>query len=299
MTNAPGKLIPWTLYAVACAAVLAQSPQPAFEAASVKPMLPDVRTRSRMAGGPDTSDPGQITYTNVTLASVLLGAYDIKNYQLTGPDWLSSRRYEIIAKIPPGTAKERFRVMLQNLLAERFHLALHHEMKDLGGFDLVVGKNGPKLKPSVESDPAAAPQPAPPPEPATPPKTDANGFPHLDGPGMVMMEGVSGKAVVTYLTAKAQPVSALVEMLSREFRLPIADKTGLSAKFDFTLEFAPQPPGALPPRSSSADLPDSTDDSAPNLITAVQQQLGLKLNPGKVRIDVLIVDRADQVPAGN
>jgi uncharacterized protein (TIGR03435 family) len=87
-------------------------------------------------------------------------------------------------------------------------------------------------------------------------------------------------------------------MLSREFRLPIVDKTGLTGKFDFTLEFAPQPPGAVPAASVEGVL-DTADDSGPNLTTAVQQQLGLKLNPRKVPLDVLIIDRADKTPTEN
>ena len=96
---------------------------------------------------------------------------------------------------------------------------------------------------------------------------------------------------ISYLTAKSQPLSALVDMLSREFRMPIVDKTGLTGRFDFKLEFAPQPPGAL--------TPDPTDEGGPNLLSAVQQQLGLKLTPSKVSLDVLIVDRAEKVPTEN
>jgi uncharacterized protein (TIGR03435 family) len=106
-----------------------------------------------------------------------------------------------------------------------------------------------------------------------------------------MMEGLKGRAVVSFLTAKSQPMSALVDMLSREFRMPILDKTGLAGRFDFMLEFAPQPPGAL--------TPDSTDESGPNLLTAVQQQLGLKLERRKIPLDVLVIDRADKVPTEN
>ena len=250
-----------------------------------------------MRGGPGTGDPGQITFTNVTLMSVLLRAYDVKSYQATGPDWLSSQRYDIIAKIPSGTTREQFNLMLQSLLVERFHLTLHAETREIQGYDLVVGRNGPKLKASAAPEPGQAGLPAE--EPASPPKTDANGFPQLDRPGLVMMEGVKGKAVISFLTAKAQPVSALVDMLSKEFRLPIVDKTGLTGKFDFTLEFAPEPPGALPPPPSVEALPTAIDQSGPNLISAVQQQLGLKLNPSKVLLDVLIVDGADKVPTGN
>jgi uncharacterized protein (TIGR03435 family) len=213
----------------------------------------------------------------------LLRAYDVKTYQLTGPEWMSAERYEIIAKVPPGTTKEQFNLMLQNLLAERFHLAVHHETKEIQGYELVKGKSGPKLKPSTETGPDV--------EPTEAPKTDANGFPQLSAPGLVMMEGVRGKAVVSLLTARAQPLSALVERLSNQFRLPVADKTGLTGKFDFTLEFAPQAPGALPI--------DSPDESAPNLVSAVPQQLGLRLEPKKIPTDIVVVDRADKIPTQN
>src|SRR5579872_6755710 len=185
---------------------LAAFGQPAFEAASVKPaVIPaGAAARSRMTGGPDTNEPGQITYSNVTLASVLLRAYDVKAYQVAGPDWLSSQRYDIAAKIPPGATRKQFQLMLQRLLAERFHLALHHETRELHGFDLIVGKNGPKLKPAQDAVQGPT-QPAP----DTPPKTDAGGFPILDHPGMALMEGVKGKAVISFVTAKAQTISAL------------------------------------------------------------------------------------------
>jgi uncharacterized protein (TIGR03435 family) len=111
-----------------------------------------------------------------------------------------------------------------------------------------------------------------------------------------MMEGVRGKAVVVSLTARAQPVSALVDTLKREFRVPISDKTGLSGKYDFKLEFAPHPPGALLRATVPDGVAEAADDSGPDLITAVQQQLSLKLNPTKVTVDVVVVERASPVP---
>jgi len=258
-----------------------------FEAASVKPAAG--AARGRMQGGPGTSDPGQIAFTNVTLYNVLLRAYNIKPFQLTAPDWMSSRKFDIMAKVPAGVTREQCNLMLQNLIAERFRLKLHHETRDLNGYELVVGRNGTKLKSTTDSGPAGA-------DLTEPPKVDTNGFPILTAPGLVMMEGMKGKAVVSFLTARAQPLAALVEQISKEFRLPIVDRTGLTGKFDFTLEFAPEPPGALPTASVEPSAAD--DQSGPNLITAVQQ-LGLRLNPSKVATDVLVVDRADQVPTDN
>jgi uncharacterized protein (TIGR03435 family) len=274
----------FVLIATAAFALGQSAPYPSFEAASIKPVGPSAgQIRSSMRGGPGTSDPDRIIFTNVTLMSVVLRAYDVKPYQATGPDWLSSQRYDITAKLPSGSTKEQLQTMLRHLLAERFHLALHHETKELQGYELVRGKNASKLKPSAEVGPDI--------ELTEAPKTDANGFPQLSAPGLVMMEGMQGKAVVSFLTARSQPLSALVDLLSKEFRLPVADKSGLTGRFDFTLEFAPQAPGALPP--------DSQDESGPNLLSAVPRQLGLRLNPKKIPVDVLIIDGADKTPTDN
>ncbi len=273
-----------------CLTVFAQSTaSPAFEAASVRPAVTGVRSSVR--GGPGTADPARITYTGVTIVNLLIRAYHTQSYQVFGSDWLSSLRYDVLATLPPESTPEQFGRMLQNLLADRFGLVLHHETREIAGFELVTGRGGPKLKPA--SDPGAPPAPIP----DAPPKTDAMGFPQLDSPGLVFMEGVRGNAVVTRLTAKDQPMSALVELLSREFRQPILDNTGLTGKFDFKLEFAPRAPGAIAP--ASPDSLAESPDEAPNLITAVQQQLGLKLNPKKIPLDVLVIDRANQTPTGN
>ena len=144
----------------ACAA-FAQSTgnPPSFEVASVKPAAPmtDGRIRVMTRGGPGTPDPGQITYSNVSIKNVMTTAYNVKGYQISGPDWLDSLRFDITAKVPPGTTKEQFQLMLQNLLAERFKLTLHHQSKDLPIYALVVAKGGPKLKESVDDPNAATP----------------------------------------------------------------------------------------------------------------------------------------------
>jgi uncharacterized protein (TIGR03435 family) len=183
--------------------------------------------------------------------------------------------------------------MLQTLLRERFQMVLHHETRELQGFELVLGRGESKLKPPSDSSVTDALAPS------GPPKTDSDGYPQLTGPGVVMMEAAKAGAVIVFLTARTQPLSALVELLTREFRMPISDKTGLSGNFDFKLEFAPRPPGALPPPPSPDQPASAENDAAPNLTTAVRQQLGLTLNPRKVPTDVLVIDRADKVPIDN
>src|SRR5437868_2950308 len=122
-----------------CAA-WAQVTGPTFEVASIKPSAPitDGRIMTRIRGGPGTPDPGQFTCTNVTIKLLMINAYNVKGYQIAGPDWMDSERFDITAKISPDTTKEQFQQMLQNLLKERFHLTLHHQNKEMPMYALVV-----------------------------------------------------------------------------------------------------------------------------------------------------------------
>ena len=293
---------------------------PAFEVASVKPAAPITGNfiRVGMRGGPGSSDPGQITYTNVTVKNVLMNAYGVKGFQISGPGWLDSERYDIVAKVPRGVTKEQFMVMLQNLLMERFKLTLHREKKDLPMYALVVGKNGPKMKESVEDaapkgggtadDPAAA---------MGPPTVDRDGFP-------VLPPAAAGRTAVSLalmngnvrMTASKQPMSGLAEDLSRQLDLPVVDMTGLTGKYEYTLSYAPEggigfrpppgigrPPPAAPPAGEGgpgmpmAGAPDG--GSSPNLFTALQEQLGLKLEQRKGPVDLLVIDHLEKVPVEN
>jgi uncharacterized protein (TIGR03435 family) len=123
-----------------------------FEVASVKPSPPPGPNRGmarQVRGGPGSTDPGAITFTGIDLLSLVTMAYGIDAYQLVGPDWLSTTRFDIAAKLPPGTTIEQYRLMLQNLLAERFKLAVHRDKKEGREFELILAKNGAKLKESA------------------------------------------------------------------------------------------------------------------------------------------------------
>ena len=123
--------------------------RPAFEVASVKRAPPYVDGADyQMHGGPGTNDPGRITYPRTWLPRLLTKAYGVLQDQISGPDWLETEAYSIVAKIPPSTTADQFNLMLQNLLAERFHLTLHHETREFQVYSLLVAKGGPKMKPS-------------------------------------------------------------------------------------------------------------------------------------------------------
>src|ERR1019366_4082456 len=136
----------------------------AFEAASVKPAGPFVPGEmGGIRGGPGTDDPGRITAPRATLSDLLARAYDVWLDQISGPAWLNDRSaygYRIDATLPPNATTEQFRLMLQNLLAERFHLRLHHETKTRPGYELVVASGGPKLKERVPVTSAASGKPS-------------------------------------------------------------------------------------------------------------------------------------------
>lgn len=240
-------------------------------------------------GGPGTPDPAQITWSYATLMNLLLTAYDVKAYQISGPEWLPSQRYDIIAKVPAGATKEQVRMMWQNLLAERFGVVLHRESREFRVEELVIAKSGLKLKETAE-DLSVPSLPGPPQL-----KDGA-----LVSPGLVttMYPGAIRKA---HSIARAQPITKLTEMLGNYLNRPVLDKTGLTARYDFTLDYTltglpPLPGQSTPdPAASSGDV----SDSGPDLVAAVQQQLGLALVRSRAKLDVLVIDKAEKLPIAN
>jgi len=292
------------------AAASSQTPVPEFDAASVKPAAPegDGRMMVGMRGGPGTGDAGHATFTNMSLMNLITRAYNMKEYQASGPSWLSSERFDVETKEPADTTKEQFGLMLQNLLAERFHLKLHRESREFQGYELVVAKGGSKLKESSPEDAAFDPATAgPPTAPGPPSKTDANGFLSLDRPGLIMRIQMNGKGgIAAHMSARAQTISPFLDMLGNELKRPVVDGTELKGKYDFTLEYAPENlpvPGGGPPPSPPPGAPASAaearDDLEPTIATAIQQQLGLRLDAKKIQLDTLVIDKADKVPTAN
>jgi uncharacterized protein (TIGR03435 family) len=141
-----------------------QSAQPelAFEVASVRPSTQKVNlppifaslpgAGANVHGGPGTDDPERIVYSGVPLTMILVRAFGMGAREISGPEWLETQKYDIEAKILPGTTPEQFQTMLQNLLKERFGLVVHRETKDAAdvAYDLVLAKGGPKLKTTAE-----------------------------------------------------------------------------------------------------------------------------------------------------
>jgi len=301
--------------------LLAQAPAE-FEAASIKPAAPmeNGRMMIGMRGGPGTPSPGQMTFINVSLAQIIQRAYDVKSYQISGPDWMSSARFDILAKVPAGATKAQANVMLQNLLADRFKLVLHHSTKESSIYALLVAKGGPKLKEAAkESTQDAA---------AAPPRDG----PMMDGPGRGMM-GKDGKPQLPPGTPKGTPmiigegqmiapggkirmisngvtIGEFVNRLANQLDRPVMDMTGLSGQYDITLDFAIDPSimqarmaamGGGPP-STGADSPEAAAQDpigAATMFSALKEQLGLRLEARKGPVDVLVIDSMQKTPTEN
>jgi uncharacterized protein (TIGR03435 family) len=248
-----------------------------------QPALPPAARQGNVGvlGGPGTAGPTRIEY-RLPMTFLVMTAYKISYFQLSGPDWINSEMYDIVAKVPPGATKEQCSLMLQSLLAERFKLQIHREMKDLPTFSLVLAKNGPKLKLHVE-----APQPA---DPARPPadvsgplKTDPDGYPVLS-PGR-HMANVAGH---NRLRIENKDLVWLVEELSGQLGRPVNDETGLKGQYDFALFWL-----------SESFLATAGRDRGPDLIAAVQEQLGLKLEEKKGPVELIVIDHVEKTPTEN
>jgi uncharacterized protein (TIGR03435 family) len=278
---------------------IAFAQQPEFEAASVKhgdanPL------RSKWQGGPGTSDPGTFVAENTTLSVLAMHAYGTEfGYQLECKSpWMAAEFYDVFAKVPAGATKQQFAAMLQRLLDQRFGLVVHRETRQLPGYRLVVAEKGAKLKKSPEAAPASS----------QPDLVFKNGTPHLsDSAGTGELHTPTGVVI----RGRHATMAGLARQLIVRLGAPVINTTGLEGEYDYDLSFAREarplsssetvlfpPPGAVaaaPQQVSAAD-----PDGQPTLRTALQEQLGLKLEVVKsVPVEVVVLDKANREPTVN
>ncbi|HVV43718.1 MAG TPA: TIGR03435 family protein [Bryobacteraceae bacterium] len=246
-----------------------------FEVASIKPSDPNAKGSSVM-----TDKVGGLRGENMPIRGLITMAYGIRDFQLSGaPGWLSTERYDIMAKPEAvesgspapdpsqltdeqrGLRDERWRERVRNLLADRFGLVVHKETKEAQIYHLVIAKGGPKLK-----------------EVSTP------------GPrqGMSMNTGRA--------QGFAAPMKMLADNLAGTVGRPVIDMTGLAGKYDWKLEWTPDPGIAIPGPNTSQQQP--VDAPGPTIFTAVQEQLGLKLETARGPVDTWVIDKIEH-PSGN
>ena len=229
---------------------------PAFEVASVKP------NKSGSGSSSENERNGRLTATNISLKDCLRFAYGLKDYQIIGPDWINSEKYDIAAKAESSVTGEQLKAMFQALLADRFKLTVHRETKELPIYALVVGRNGPKLV-----------------------GVEAGGS-----------QTTSGRS---RLTARKISMPRLAEDLGRHLDRPVVDMTGLKGVFDLTLEWAPDESQTMPNRGGGEGQVIADSTAGLSIFTAVQQQLGLKLEARKGSAEILVIDHAEKIPTEN
>ncbi len=274
----------------------------AYDAASIKPSDPtQFATRIMIGGG----QGGRFSANGMTVRQIIIQAYGIQDFQLTGgPGWISNDRFDIEATPPPGVSVtgQQNQEMLQSLLEERFQLKMRRETKPLPGYSLVLAKNGSKMKPSADQTPLT---PGVPPAGAPPapgglgavrvggPGGPAPGGPGSGGPpagpaarGMIRMSPGS-------ISGGAMQMPQFIQILSRQLGRTVVDNTGLTGLFDVELNYTPDrtpPQGTLPP---GVVLPQ-IDPDGPTIFTAIQEQLGLRLESTTQPGDMLTIERIEK-----
>jgi uncharacterized protein (TIGR03435 family) len=286
------------LGALAQAQTPSQSPaKAAFEVASIKPAQPMQMGRMRIGM---QVDGGMLRYSNVALRDVIRVAYKVKEFQVEGPEWLGSSRFDIVAKLPDGSAEEQAPEMLQSLLAERFKMTLHRETKDHAIYALIPGKGGPKLKAAEFPTDGDGPKGGAPPN--APGAGSTNGKPPR---GAIM---ISVDDAGAHLKASSMTVTGLSDALSRFSERPVVDMTNIQGQYDFDLVFSPENlrrvsgrPMGQPPAAAGGDHAAPAEAAQPGAgsIYDSVQKYGLKLDPRKAAMEVLVIDRIEKTPTEN
>ena len=255
------------------ALVVAQPLQPAFDVASVKE-----NTSGSGAGGIAPPTPGRWRIINTPLRFILLEAFNLRDHELLGsPEWTESTAFDITAtySAEPALTGQDTRAMLRTLLADRFGLKTHREMRELPMYALVMARKDGALGPQLvrSSIDCARPRAENRPQPGAGRRSSAAG-----GRRPCYMSA-SRRSITADTQTMQQLASALQSLTGR----PVMDRTGLAGAFDFDLAWTSGPvapaPGAGPPL-----------DDGPSIFTALQEQLGLRLESGRGTFDVVVVD---------
>lgn len=298
---------------LAAASLTAQTP--AFEVASIKPSQPvtPAMVQSGKLHMGMKIDAARVDIGYFGLMQLICKAYDVKAYQVSGPNWLTAgQKFDIVASLPQGATKEQVPQMLRALLADRFKLKLRQETKETPVYAMVVGKGGLKMK---ESAPAPVADP-------DAPKTAATGSNSVsisqtkggatvsDGEGtqQKMSMGADGKSMhleITHVTT-----AKLAESLSPMVDRPIVDLTGLTGYYDLGLDIAMADlmnaaraqgaavPASAPGGSTSGNPADAASDSGGSVFTAIQAA-GLKLEPRKSPLAMVVIESVEKMPTEN
>jgi uncharacterized protein (TIGR03435 family) len=263
-----------------------------FEVASVRPVADDARVRAAAAAV--HVDSAQVRMTYLSLKDYIGLAYQIRGDQIVGPDWMATERFDIAAKLPDGATQADVPEMLQSLLADRFQMKIHTEMKNSPVYALEVAKTGFTLTPTGHQ----------PPDNLTPVNVEAGGS--RAGVMITFGQGSFFALGPTGFEVKDLTMPRVADMLTRFLDRPVVDMTGLPGTYDFMLALTPQDRTAmlvraamtagimLPPQALM--LLDSGSDAS--LVDALGK-IGLTLRARKAPLTVVVVDEAQKTPTEN
>jgi uncharacterized protein (TIGR03435 family) len=206
------------------------------------------------------SKPGSVIMRNARFATLVKWAFGIQGFQVSGPDWINELQYDLSAKAATPAPEKEMRVMLQTLLTERFKLEAHRQTKEVQSLVLVLGKNAHKM-------------------------AESQG----DGPSTLHLTKMGAQG-------ERATVAEFAELVSKQLRMPVLDMTGLTGRYAIQFNLAPY----IEDLKKEGAGPGQVPTEAPMIVaTAIQAQLGLKLESKKMPIEMMIVDRAEKTPAEN
>jgi uncharacterized protein (TIGR03435 family) len=260
---------------------------PAFDVVSIKPHQDEDMTR---IGIRFNTTPDGLSFKGGSLDMLLHFAFGVpRNQLLNEPGWVKSSRFDVEAKVAPEDAprlealtRQQRWTMLIPALEDRCHLKFHHENRELQVYTLVVASGGSKLKPSNPTD-------------SDPTKPGPTGQAQAVRTPMTM--SISEKGMM--IKGHDATMESLVEMLTQQIGVTVQDNTGLTGKYDYTLSWMPDEdswhlmglpiPGPPPEGSEPSQQP-----AGPSIFTAIEEQLGLKLEPRKAPVEVFVIDHVEQ-----
>jgi uncharacterized protein (TIGR03435 family) len=319
------------------ATIAALGQQPTFEVASIRSaaqITPETIQAGKLHVGMKI-DAGRVDIGYASLRDLVMQAYEVKTFQVTAPDWMTTQRYDILAKMPEGASKEQVPAMLRALLEERFKLVAHRENHELPVYSLEVGKNGPKFKEA----PAPAPESAPPKPEGKADMVIGAGDQQIRinrasggaGGAQVSMSTAATGAVKMSVSPTGQmhmemeriTMANLAQQLTPMLDRPVVDRTDLKGSYTIALDLslqdmmqiartagvgggagaigrAPGGPGGPggPAGAGAAPALAASDPSGGSIFISVQQ-LGLKLEKQKAPMETVIVDSASKDPTEN